>query len=130
METQRQRKIAGVIQRDIDDILQGTIRREGITNLIISVTKVAVTVDLSVARIHLSVFPSSNAQAIMEGVRSNKELIKHELAQRTRNQLRRVPSLTFFIDDSLDYIEKIDDSLKGTDNPISNPDLLDKRKKT
>jgi ribosome-binding factor A len=130
METQRQRKIAGVIQRDIADILQGTIRREGITNLIISVTKVAVTVDLSVARIHLSVFPSSNAQAIMEGVRSNKELIKHELAQRTRNQLRRVPSLTFFIDDSLDYIEKIDDSLKGTDNPISNPDLLDKRKKT
>ncbi|NQY05665.1 MAG: 30S ribosome-binding factor RbfA [Flavobacteriaceae bacterium] len=130
METQRQRKISTVIQKDIADILQGSIRAEGVNNLIISVTKVAVTVDLSIARVYLSIFPSSNIDSIIEGVRSNKALIKHELAQRTRNQLRRVPDLEFFVDDSLDYIEKIDQSLKGTDNPILDPDLLDKRKKS
>lgn len=130
METQRQKKIGGIIQRDIADILQGTIRKEGIHNLVISVTKVSVTVDLSIARVYLSIFPSSRTEDIIEGVRSNKALIKHEVAQRTKNQLRRVPEFEFFIDDSLDYIEKIDHSLKGEDNPIANPDLLDKRKKS
>lgn len=130
MESQRQKKIAGVIQRDVADILQGSVRREGITNLVISVTKVAVTVDLSIARIYLSVFPSAKGSEILVGVQSNKALIKHELAQRTKHQLRRVPDLEFFIDDSLDYIEKIDESLKGKDNPIVNPELLGKRKKS
>lgn len=130
MESQRQKKIAGVIQRDVVDILQGSVRREGITNLVISVTKVAVTVDLSIARIYLSVFPSVKGSEILTGVQSNKALIKHELAQRTKHQLRRVPDLEFFIDDSLDYIEKIDESLKGKDNPIANPELLGKRKKS
>ena len=63
-------------------------------------------------------------------MKSNEPLIKHELAQRTRNQLRRVPNLTFFIDDSLDYIDGIEKSLKGEENPIENRDLLDKRKKS
>ena len=130
MESQRQKKIAGVIQRDVVDILQGSVRREGISNLVISVTKVAVTVDLSIARVYLSVFPSTKGGEILNGVQSNKALIKHELAQRTKHQLRRVPDLEFFIDDSLDYIEKIDESLKGKDNPIQNPDLLGKRKKS
>ena len=65
----------------------------------------------------------------MEGIKSNSALIKHELAQRTKHQLRRMPSLEFFIDDSLEYIDNIDRSLKGLDNPIDNPDLLGKRKK-
>jgi len=56
--------------------------------------------------------------------------IRHEIAQRTRNQLRRMPHLDFFIDDSLEYIDQIDKSLKGSDDPIKNPDLLDKRKKS
>ena len=60
----------------------------------------------------------------------NSSLIRHELAQRTKNQLRRMPQLEFFIDDSLEYIDKIEQSLKGKDNPLTNPDLLDKRKKS
>ena len=59
---------------------------------------------------------------------SNSPLIKHEIAQRTRHQLRRMPHLSFFLDDSLEYIDQINRSLKGLDNPIDNPDLLDRRK--
>ena len=65
----------------------------------------------------------------MGGIRANTSSIRHELAQRTRHQLRRMPKLHFYIDDSLEYIDNIDRSLKGLDNPIDNPDLLDKRKK-
>ena len=67
---------------------------------------------------------------IIEGVKSNSPLIRHELAKRTRNQLRRMPELLFFGDDSLDYIEEIDKSLRGEDlNPIEDPSILPKRKK-
>jgi ribosome-binding factor A len=97
---------------------------------LISVSKVAITTDLSIAKVYISFFPQKQADELMKGINSNSNLIKHELAQRTRNQLRRVPELHFFLDDSLDYIEKIEDSLKGGENPIENRDLLDKRKKS
>ena len=128
-ESQRQKKIASVLQRDLVDVLQGSATRGGMTGIIISVTKVKVTVDLSMARVNLSVFPNDKTKSILEGITSNTSLIRHELAQRTRHQLRRMPKLQFFIDDSLEYIDKIDRSLKGLDDPIENPDLLDKRKK-
>jgi ribosome-binding factor A len=128
METNRQKKIGGVIQKDLVDILQGEIRKNGITNLIISVSKVIVTTDLSVATVHLSIFPQEQAKATLVAIKTNAVLIKHELSQRVRLQLRKVPNLTFFIDDSLDYIEKIDKALSGKENPIENRDLLEKRK--
>ncbi|HZJ18839.1 MAG TPA: 30S ribosome-binding factor RbfA [Pricia sp.] len=129
METQRQKKIAGVIQEDIADILQRSAIDGGLKGTLISVTKVSVPTDLSLAKVYLSIFPNKDAQEIMEGITSNQPLIKHELAQRTRHQLRRVPELSFFLDDSLDYIENIEKSLKGDENPIENRDLLAKRKK-
>ncbi|WP_338646961.1 30S ribosome-binding factor RbfA [Flavobacterium sp. KS-LB2] len=128
METNRQKKIGGVIQKDLVDILQGEVRKNGVANLIISVSKVTVTTDLSVATVHLSVFPQDKANEILEAVKSNSKNIKHELSQRVRLQLRKVPNLVFFIDDSLDYIEKIDNALANRDNPIENRDLLDKRR--
>lgn len=130
METQRQRKIGGVIQKDIVDILQKAAIAGGLTGTLISVSKVAVTTDLSIAKVYLSIFPNDKANELMEGIKSNQPLIKHELSQRTRNQLRRVPELLFYLDDSLDYIEKIEKSLKGEENPIENRDLLAKRKKS
>jgi ribosome-binding factor A len=63
-------------------------------------------------------------------IRSNTKLIKHDLSQRVKLQLRKVPNLTFFIDDSLDYIEKIDNALASKENPIENRDLLEKRRTT
>jgi len=130
METNRQKKIGALLQNDLVDILQGEIRKNGISNLIISISKVNVTSDLSIAKVHLSVFPSERGGEILAAVRSNAPLIKHDLSQRVRLQLRKVPNLVFYIDDSLDQIEKLDQELKGENNPITNPELLDKRKKS
>jgi ribosome-binding factor A len=130
METNRQKKIGALLQTDLVDILQGEVRKNGITNLIISVSKVNVTSDLSIAKVFLSVFPSEKGPELLAAVKTNAPLIKHDLAQRVKNQLRKVPNLIFYIDDSLDYIEKIDNALTGSDNPVINPDLLDKRKKS
>lgn len=128
-ETNRQRKIAGVLQQDLVDVLQRAAQ-DGMKGVIISVSKVSVTADLGVAKVYLSVFPSEKRDEIIEGVKSNTPLIRHELAQRTKNQLRRMPELLFFGDDSLDYIEDIDKSLKGKDvDPIKNPDVLPRRQK-
>ena len=129
METQRQKKIAGIIQKDIAEVLQRAATDGGLKGTIISVSKVHVTTDLSIAKVYVSIFPNNNAGELMEGLKSNEPLIKHELAQRTRHQLRRMPRLIFYLDDSLDYIDGIEKSLKGDENPIENRDLLPKRKK-
>ncbi len=111
-ETNRQRKIAGVLQKDLVDVLQKAAQ-DGMKGVIISVSKVHVTSDLGVAKVYLSVFPSDKRDEIVKGVQSNTLLIRHEMAKRTSNQLRRMPELLFFGDDTLDYIEEIDKSLKG-----------------
>lgn len=130
MESNRQKKIAGVLQKDLADVLQGAVRDGGVKNVLISVSKVAVTVDLTLAKVYLSIFPNDKAKELLEGITSNAPLIKHELAQRVRHQLRKMPDLAFYIDDSLEYIENIEKSLKGEENPIDDRDLLQKRKKS
>ncbi|MEP0133350.1 MAG: 30S ribosome-binding factor RbfA [Eudoraea sp.] len=130
METQRQKKIAGVIQKDLAEILQRAATDGGMQGTLISVSKVYVTTDLSIAKVYVSIFPTKKADELLEGIKSNQPLIKHQLAQLTKHQLRRMPELSFFLDDSLDYIENIDKSLKGDENPITNPDLLPRRKKS
>lgn len=129
-ESQRQKKIASVLQRDLVDVLQSAATQGGLQGILISVSKVKVTVDLSVAKVYLSIFPNNKGAELMEGIKSNAPLIKHEIAQRTKHQLRRMPKLEFFIDDSLEYIDQIDKSLKGEENPIKDPSILDKRKKS
>ena len=128
--TQRQKKIGGILQQDLAEVLQKAATDGGLRGVIISVSKVNVTTDLSVAKVYLSIFPNKEAKTLLEGIQSNKPLIRHELAQRTRHQLRRMPQLEFFIDDSLEYIDGIERSLKGEENPLDNPDLLAKRKKS
>ena len=130
MESHRQKKIASVLQRDLVEVLQGAATQGGMRGVIISVTKVTVTVDLSIAKVYLSIFPINKGEKLLEGITSNAVLIKHELSQRTRHQLRRMPKLVFFIDDSLEYIDQIERSLKGLDNPLDDTDLLNKRKKS
>ncbi len=129
MESNRQKKIAALLQSDLVDVLQGSATKGGLHGIIISVTKVKVTVDLSIAKVYLSIFPNNKSKELIEGIKSNSALIKHEIAQRTRHQLRRMPQLEFYIDDSLEYIDQIEKSLKGENDPIKDPDLLDKRKK-
>jgi len=130
MESNRQKKVAGVLQKDLADVLQNALRDSGHRGIIVSVSKVKVPTDLSIAKIYISVFPNIEAQKMLEELNIVKSKIRHEISQRTRHQLRRMPELQFFIDDSLEYMEGINRSLKGIDNPIEDPSLLEKRKKS
>src|SRR5690606_2140946 len=98
-ESQRQKKIGSVLQRDLVEVLQGAATQGGMQGILISVSQVKVTVDLSVAKVYLSIFPNAKAKELMEGIKSNAPLIRHELAQRTKHQLRRMPALQFFLDE-------------------------------
>ena len=128
-ETNRQKKIGALLQKDLVDILQGEIRKNGVSNLVISISKVLVTSDLSLAKVYLSIFPSDKGAELLAAIKSNAPLIKHDLSQRVKLQLRKVPNLIFYIDDSIDRMEKIDRELTGENNPITNPELLERRKK-
>jgi ribosome-binding factor A len=130
METNRQKKIGSVLQKDLVDILQGEIRKNGISNLVISVSKVSVTSDLSIAKVYLSVFPSEKGTELLAAIKTNTPLIKHDLSQRVKQQLRKVPNLVFFIDDSLEYIDQIEKAMNLKENPVENRELLEKRKKS
>lgn len=129
-ESNRQKKIAGVLQNDLATVLRNMLRDSGQSGTIISVSKVNVTVDLSLAKAYVSVFPAEKAATMVEELNTLKPGIKHQVAQLTKHQLRRMPDLVFFNDDSLDYIEGIDKAVKGEDDPLKNPDLLPKRKKS
>ncbi len=129
METQRQKKIAGVLQKDLADVLQRSATDGGLKGTLISVSKVSVTTDLSIAKVYVSIFPTEKAAPVLKGIKETQPAIRYELARRTRNQLRRMPELIFYLDDSLEYIEKIENSLKKGEDPIENPELLPRRKK-
>ena len=119
MESQRQKKISVLIQKDISNIIQSFFREKTRTNLIISVTKVSVSPDLSISKIYLSVFPSLNFSIVLDVLNKNKTDIRKKLSGLLKHQLRIIPDIVFFVDDSLDYIDKIDEALKGKcENPI------------
>lgn len=110
METTRQNKIARLIQKEISEIFLGMTRQ--MPGTLVTTTIVRVSPDLSVARIYLSIFPSEKCQELLDFINSKTVSIRHDLAARTRHQLRTVPELSFFKDDSLDYLENIDKLLK------------------
>ena len=116
--TPRQNKFASLIQKEIAILLQKQIREEGLNKLLISVTKVNITSDLSIARIYLSIYPSSQAKKVLESIQNNSFKVKHNLAIVLKNQIRKIPTINFFLDDSLDYIDDIEKALKSKDNPI------------
>jgi len=128
-ESNRQKKIAGVLQTDLAKVLQNMLRESGQLGIIISVTKVSVTVDLSIAKVYVSVFPAEKAESITKELNTLKPKIKHTIAQLTKNQLRKMPDLSFYNDDSLEYINKIENAVKGKEDPIKSPDILPERKK-
>lgn len=80
--------------------------------LMVSVTRTRVSPDLSICTAYLSVFPSEKGEELLKNIESNIKTIRYELGTRVHNQLRIIPELRFFIDDSLDYIERIDELLK------------------
>ena len=106
METTRQNKIARLLQKELSDIFLGETRKTH--GILISVSAVRISPDLSIAKVYLSIFPSEKAQEILSSIQNHAKQVRYDLAQRVRMQLRKIPELSFFIDDSLDYIEKID----------------------
>ena len=129
VESNRQKKIAGVLQKDLASVLQELLRNSGQTGIIVSVSKVSVTVDLSIAKVYVSIFPAEKGNTIVSELNLLKPKIKHQIAQLTKHQLRKMPDLTFYNDDSLEYIEQIEKAVKGEANPIKDPNLIPKRKK-
>lgn len=80
---------------------------------LVSVSAVRISPDMSIARVYLSVFPSERSQEIVKNINDNMKSIRYELGTRVRHQLRIIPELKFFVDDSLDYAERIDELLKS-----------------
>lgn len=128
-ETNRQKKIATLIQHDLTDIIRRELQNAGQKGIIISVTKVRVTSDFSIAKAYLSIYPNNQALAVMDDLQKHRLSLKHQIAQRAKHQMRKMPELLLFIDDSIEYIQNIEDAIKGEIDPVKNPDLLDKRKK-
>jgi ribosome-binding factor A len=110
MQETRQNKIARLLQKELSVIFQEQTR--AMHGVMVSVTRVRISPDLSICTAHLSIFPSERSEEILNNIEKNNKSIRYDLGQRMRNQLRIIPELRFFIDDSLDYIEHIDELLK------------------
>lgn len=128
-ETERQKKVATAIQQELAGMLQEAIRNQGASNLLLSVTRVKVTVDLSLAKVYLSIFPRDKTDAYLKGIQENSSQIRHDMSQRMKNQLRRMPEFSFYIDDSLDYFDAIEKALNDPENPIEDTKSLPKKQK-
>lgn len=111
MENTRQQKIAKQIQRDIAEIFQRDLSAS-LRGSLVTVTTVRVSPDLAYAKVYVSIFPYERAQAVLETIESLNRTIRGALGNRMRNQVKSIPELQFFIDDSLEYIENIDSLLK------------------
>lgn len=110
MDTIRQEKINNLLQKDLGEIFQQDMQH--ITRgTMITVTKVRITPDLSLAKVYLSLFPSTNKEGLIKDIKSHTKEIRGKLGNRIRNQIKSIPDLNFYLDDSLDYIENIDSLL-------------------
>ena len=110
MQETRQNRIARLLQKELSLIFQSQTR--AMHGVMVSVTRCRVSPDLSICTAYLSVFPSEKGEEIIRNITANEKTVRYELGTRMRNQLRIIPELRFFIDDSLDYIEHIDELLK------------------
>ena len=110
METTRQNKIARLLQKELSDIF--LLQTKSMHGVLVSVSAVRISPDMSVARAYLSIFPSERAEEIIKNINANMKSVRYELGTRVRYQLRIIPELKFFVDDSLDYAAHIDELLK------------------
>lgn len=111
METTRQNKIARLIQKELSEIFM--LQTKIMKGVLVTVSVCRISPDMSICRVYLSVFPSARAEEIIKNINENAKTIRFELGTRVRHQLRIIPELKFFLDDSLDYIENIDHLLNN-----------------
>ena len=110
METTRQNKISRLLQKELSEIF--LLQTKAMPGILVSVSAVRISPDMSIAGVYLSIFPSEKGEEMVKNINNNMKSIRYELGTRVRHQLRIIPELKFFVDDSLDYIEKIDSLLK------------------
>ncbi len=110
MQETRQNKIARLLQKELSVIFQEQTR--AMHGVMISVTRTKISPDLSICTAYLSIFPSERAEELIQNITRNEKQVRYELGTRIRHQMRIIPELRFFIDDSLDYIDRIDELLK------------------
>ena len=110
MQETRQNRISRLLQKELSLIFQSQTRM--MHGVMVSVTKVRVSPDLRICTAYLSVFPSEKGEEILKNINANEKTIRFDLGRKVRNQLRIIPELRFFLDDSLDYLEHIDELLK------------------
>ena len=110
MQETRQNKIARMLQKELSLIFQSQTRM--MHGVMVSVTRCRVSPDLSICTAYLSIFQSEKGEEMISNITANEKTIRYELGTRIRNQVRIIPELRFFIDDSLDYIDHIDELLK------------------
>lgn len=120
MESTRQQKINRLIQKELGDIF--LLQTKQMQGILISVSGVRISPDLGVAKIYLSIFPSEKGKELLENIKTNVKPIRYDLGQRLGKQLRIIPELVFYLDDSLDYLENIDRLLGNTNNNKNNED--------
>ena len=109
MQETRQNRIARMLQKELAEIFQSQTRM--MRGVMVSVTRTKISPDLSICTAYLSIFPSEKAEELLANIQRKEKSVRYELGRRIRNQVRIIPELRFFIDDSLDYLERIDSLL-------------------
>ena len=121
MESKRQQKVARQLQKDLSEIFQRDVPHmfNGSANpgAFITVTSVRVSPDLSVARVYLSFLAAKNKQLLLESIQEKSKVIRQHLGERVRHQLRIVPEVSFYLDDTADYADKMDKLFAGLEIP-------------
>lgn len=110
MEKTRQNKIGRLIQKELSELF--LLQTKAMHGVMVSVSNCRVSPDLSYCNVYLSVFPSDKAKDIVDNIAANGRTVRYDLGQRLRYQLRIIPELRFFVDDTLDYMEHINELLK------------------
>lgn len=118
MESNRQRKVAQIIQEDFAELFRKQAA-ESKQNILVSVSDVKVTPDLGIAKIYLSIFPQEFRNSVMKEIEENKAQYRNFIGQKMAKQVRIIPQLSFYLDTSLDDVERIERELRGEgDNPV------------
>ena len=112
MESKRQRQVAKQIQKDLGEIFQKDLKQL-FNGVFVTITDVKTTPDLAIARVYLSFLLAKDREGVLQIIRENTKVIRNLLGERVRHQLRIVPNLQFFIDDTAEYAQKMDALFAG-----------------
>ncbi len=110
MDNTRTSKVNRLLQKELSELFRE--QTAAMSGVLISVTSVSISPDLGIAHVRLSIFPNEKSAELLKAIKENTTTIRYDLGKRIKSQLRRLPELNFHIDDSLNYLERIDELLK------------------